>query len=436
MSLLDSVELDDPSDLPLDGADLLDDVYAAIRRYVVLPSDEALHAVTLWTAATHAIEHFEHATRLCIHSPQKRCGKSRLLEVVGALAHDPLTTTNISVPALFRVIDKAGERPPTLILDEADRLLGSPKRDDDNADLVALLNNGFRRGSPTWRCVGPTQVPTPFENFAMAAVAGIGRLPDTVEDRGINITMRRRLPMESVDKFRLRSDVPTLNAIRDRLTSWVADNASAIRAAALDETLAPLDLEDRQQDAWEPLLAVAAVAGGAWVTLAQEAAVKLSREAAADDADQSLDTQLLRDVAVAFGPDHAVGFLSTQAILAAILKDDEAPWADMGFTARRLALRLGKYGVKPTRNTTGTERGYRRGDLEGVWARYTPSCVPSEASEPSDTAPEQGELSDGSKPSDGSTRQSEKKRQNVSAGQTPNLTGLTGLTDKAKEMPK
>ena len=61
----------------LDGAALLDEVHAAYTRYVIFPSPEAADAVTLYTAATHAQTAWEHASRLVIKSPIKRCGKTR-----------------------------------------------------------------------------------------------------------------------------------------------------------------------------------------------------------------------------------------------------------------------------------------------------------------------------------------------------------------------
>jgi hypothetical protein len=257
----------------LDGASLLDEVLKALTRFVVLPSKHAFAAVALWILATHAFPAFEHATRLAIHSAVKRCGKSRLLEVIEALVHAPVPTTNISVPALFRMIDAGGDRPPTLILDEADRLFGSEKKDEDNRELIALLNNGFRAGRPTWRCVGPMQVPTAFSNYAMAVIAGIGRKPDTVEDRAVNITMRRRLPGEEVEKFRLRTNRPELLTLQKRLAAWATANLAEIEKPVED---IPAGLEDRAEDAWEPLLAVAQIAGGDWPKRAQEAAMALN----------------------------------------------------------------------------------------------------------------------------------------------------------------
>jgi len=369
----------------VDGAGLLEKMHAALTRYVVLPSEDAAVAVVLWIAASHGVERFDHATRLCLHSPVKRCGKSRLLEVIAGLAHEPIQTTNISVPALFRVIDAAGDRPPTLLLDEADRLLGSAKKDETSADLIALLNNGFRRGSPTYRCVGPKLTVMPFSTFAFAAVAGIGRLPDTIEDRGINITMRRRLPGESLSKFRLRTDLPRLHDLRDLIAVWVQE---AVGDGS--EVHVPDELEDRAQDAWEPLLAVADAAGGEWPRLARHAAVRLTSDAADDDGEQSLDQRLLGDVRTVFD-DVGETFLPTAVLIDHLRKLEESPWDDFDFSSRRLALRLHKFGVKPGHNKAKTERGYRRSDLNDAFRRY----LPSEASEASDTTPEQGELPDG-----------------------------------------
>jgi len=387
----------DDLDHEVSGAQLLDEVRDALTRYVVLPSDLMVTAVVLWIAVTHALPAFEHATRLAVHSAVKRCGKSRLLEVIESLAHNPIATTNISVPALFRVIDAGGDRPPTLILDEADRLFGSAKRDEDNRDLIALLNNGFRRGSPTWRCVGPQQIPTPFSNFAMAVVAGIGRKPDTIEDRAVNITMRRRLRGQAVAKFRLRTDLPAMHELRDRVAVWVEQNMAAMEKP-VDGI--PDELEDRAADAWEPLLAVADVAGGEWPRRAREAAVELSAEAA--EAEQSDDIRLLADVHEVFDRMPHVTFLPTRVLLNELRKFEEAPWGEVDFTARRLATQLGKFDVSSRRDTTGKVRGYYRSDFKDAFSRY----LPSEASEPSETASDQQERSDGvSDASDGSKRQ-------------------------------
>jgi hypothetical protein len=78
-----------------DGERMLRSLHKALTRYVVFPSPEAADAVTLWIVATHAQDAWEHATRLAIISPEKRCGKSCLLDIIEATCHEPLMTVNI-----------------------------------------------------------------------------------------------------------------------------------------------------------------------------------------------------------------------------------------------------------------------------------------------------------------------------------------------------
>jgi hypothetical protein len=404
-----------------DGAEVLDDVRAALAKYVILPSEEVYTAVTLWVAATHAVGCFEHATRLAVHSAMKRCGKSRLLEVIDALAHRPVSTTNISVPALFRMIDSGGDDPPTLILDEADRLFGSSKMDEDNRELIGLLNNGFRRGAETWRCVGPTQIPTPFSNYAMVVIAGIGRKPDTIEDRAVNVTMRRRMPGEAVAKFRLRTDKPTLYELRDRLAAWATASRDRLAAPVTD---LPAQLEDRAEDAWEPLLAVADVAGGPWPILGRAAAVLLAAEAAESDAQHSEGIRLLADVHEVFDGMPHVSFLKTNVLLTELRKVEDAPWGEQSFSARALALKLRDHGIRPRHNTAKTERGYHLADFRDAFRRY----LPSEASEPSGTPSDLHKQRDGSLASDGSNRPEDLNRPDETAGQSTCRTARTGRT--------
>lgn len=430
--MIDALRCDD-FDQDVNGADLLAELEATLRKFVILPSEHAYTAVVLWVAATHAVAAFEHATRLAVHSAVKRCGKSRLLEVIEALSHNPMATTNISTAALFRVIDAAGDHPPTLILDEADRLFGDVKKDDDNRDLIALLNNGFRLGSPTWRCVGPQQTPTPFSNFAMAVVAGIGRKPDTIEDRAINVTMRRRMPGETVAKFKIRRDVPALHALRDRVAVWAQENIELIGEPVDD---IPDELEDRAEDAWEPLLAIAGAAGGDWPKRAAAAAVALAQEAAEVDGQQSEEIRLLVDIHAVFDSMPHVTFLATSVILTELRKVDDAPWGDVDFTARKLALRLGKFDVRPRHNSAKTERGYHLSDFKDAFGRY----LPSEASEASERGKAAGHGTDGSPDGkrngtvrdvspDGSNRPDDSSRPREAAGQTADGRVRTDRTD-------
>ena len=188
-----------------EGAELLDGLRDVYAKYCILPTHHALTAVVLWTAAAHMVAEFHFAPRLVVRSAEKRSGKTRLLEVTAELVPDrPLRMANATLAYVFRAM--ADDPPPTILFDEADTVFGTKKVAEQHEDLRALFNAGFQRGTPIGRTVGPQHIPTEFEVFAFAALAGIGRMPDTIEDRGVVIAMRRRKQSERVSPYRARRD--------------------------------------------------------------------------------------------------------------------------------------------------------------------------------------------------------------------------------------
>lgn len=352
-----------PWDEPNDTAALLDDVLAALKKYVIFPSEHAAVATTLWVAVTHTLAAFQSAPRLAINSPEKRCGKTRLLDVVSALSWKPLATVNATTAAIFRSI--GDERPPTLILDEADTIWGSKRQAEANEDLRALINAGFQRGRPALRCVGPNQTPTEFQTFCAVALAGIGDcLPDTVTDRSVSFTLRRRMVDEKVSTFRDRRDGPILAELNRRLVQW-----SQTAVALLADAEPDMPVEDRAADTWEPVIAVGDLAGAEWAHRARTACLVLTSAASEDDEEGNLATLLLSDIRDIFARTGTT-FMPAQALITNLSAIEESPWGEWELTPRKLAQRLKHFGIKPNRNTTGTARGYRIEDLDDAFARY------------------------------------------------------------------
>jgi hypothetical protein len=397
------------------GADLLDDLLATITKYVAFPNQHAAVATALWITTTHAVPAFECAPRLVANSPQKQCGKTRLLDVIDGTCHRPLATSNATVAAIFRSIDKG--HPPTLIIDEADTLFGTKRAAEQNEDLRALLNAGHQRGRPALRCVGPNQIPTEFNTFCMVAMAGIGTMPDTITDRAVNVTMRRRSRAEKVSQFRSRRDGPILEQLRDRLAIWATEQLDALSTAEPD-----MPVEDRAADTWEPLIAVADAAGGHWPQLARAACKALTDEASDSDEEQSLATKLLADIRGVFA-NKGAAFLSSTELLAELRRIEESPWDDFDLNARKLAHRLRQFGIKPGRAERNTVRGYALETFSDAFSRYTRP----QASNPSTTGDDQPQHSDGSETVDTSIRPHESTRPHETQGQT--LFG-TGWTDE------
>lgn len=367
---------------PVDGAALLDEIRAAYTSYVIFPSPEAADAVTLYTAATHAQAAWEHATRLVIKSPLKRCGKTRLQEVARELVHQALPTTNISPAALARSITE--DDPPTLILDEADSVWGKKEQRSEGAeDLRGILNSGHSRGWPYVRWDPAARKRELCPTFAMAIIGGIGDMPDTIEDRAVVIAMRRRALGEYVTPWRTRRAVPALRALRDRVHEWVKGQLDDLSDAEPD-----LPVEDRAADCWEPLAAVADFAGGDWPARARKACHALSDPASRPD-DATAGERLLADLYELWGD---APYLFTSTLLDQLHALDEAPWGDWygrKLNPRDMARLLKPYGIQPRTvresATSGTSRGYARADLADAWTRYT---RPADTSDTAQQAPE------------------------------------------------
>ena len=376
-----------------DGAAALDAAHDVLTRFCVLPFPEAAHAVVLWCAASHALPSLPAAPRLAITSPVKRAGKTRLLDVIEGISYEPLATMNATVAAVFRSLDQ--EHPPTLLFDEVDTIFGSARVAEGNEDLRGLLNAGFQRGKAALRCVGPTSKPTLFPTFAMAALAGIGGLPDTITDRAVNIKMCRRKPNETVHPFRERRDRPALEVVRSGLSEWLTDPSVL---AALETAEPKMTLEDRAADVWEPMIAVADQAGGRWPELARAAALRLTADAAQDD-NETLGMQLLHDLQQVFAELVKGEWAPTEALLINLRQLDGAPWADMDLTPHRIGKLLGAFGIKSVRNPERTKRGYTRAAFADAWERYPVQEQPDQASEASGsvrTPSDQGKQPDAS----------------------------------------
>ncbi len=396
-----------------DGAALLDELRTALVRYVALPHPAAADAITLWIAATHAQPAWEHAARLVLTSPEKRCGKSRTMDVVAATCHKPLATVNATVAAVVRSL---GDDPPTLLIDEADTIWGTRRQADNNEDLRGIVNSGHHRGQAMIRWDITTRSLESLSTFGMVCLAAIGSLPATIEDRAVVVRMRRRAPNERVAPYRTRRDGPGLNDLRGRLAVWVELIGEELRHAEPD-----MPVEDRAADTWEPLVAIADAAGGDWPGRARRAAVAFVAEAEEADAEMSASLRLVGDIRDVFS-EMTVTFLSSNELLQRLRKIEDSRWDDL--TSRALADRLRRFGIRPGRDTAGNVRGYRLDAFVDTFTRYlpTPRQKPSEASE---TAPDLGERSDALRASDTSNRQTISNRQTETAGQAAYLTGLT-----------
>jgi hypothetical protein len=377
---------------PVDGAALLDELAGVLRRFVILPR-WGPETLALWILHTYAFQLRDVTTYLGIESPAKRCGKTTLLGILAKLVHRPILAANISSTAFFRVIQ---EMSPTLLMDEVDNLL---RRNDE---MKGLLNSGYSRDTAyVVRVASPakedhlTQLTesthlTPYPSTRLAffscwcpkVMATIGRLPDTLADRCIIIRMQRKNGRELCERLRNLDS----SALSRQCARFVLDRKQLIASAHPDT---PSGLNDRAADIWEPLFALADLAGGHWPDLARQAATSLSTP----EPEANPIGALLLDIFLAFDNLKAER-LFTRDLLDALPINPNRPWQELlkgsEPTERWLALQLRPFAIRPrTLWIAETQaKGYYKEDFVDACSRYvTKSQLEALAVEPRPSAP-------------------------------------------------
>lgn len=343
---------------PVDGDELLSNLSARIRKHVVLDGPAA-DAVALWVVHTHAIAHAQVTPILAITSPEKRCGKSSLLALLLRLVRNPLPAANISPAAVFRTTSR---HEVSLLIDEGDSFLRA------NDELRGVLNSGHTRDTAfVVRTVGDDHEPRRFSTWSAKALALIGSLPDTLEDRSILLRLRRKLVAERVKRVSRSSN--RLLLLKRKIVRWASDAADDIATATSRRIPG---LHDRAADNWSPLLAIAQAAGGRWPQRAANAAAALSGSDAQADSTREI---LLRDLKQLFGKPPKEYLLSHE-IVALLAKKDDRPWpefrAGKALTPPQLAALLRPFEIAPAqiRTDNRVQRGYRYRQFKDVFARY------------------------------------------------------------------
>jgi putative DNA primase/helicase len=210
---------------------LLNDLVRTLARFVVLPN-WAAETLALWIVHTFAFQLREVTTYIGIESPEHRCGKSTLLTVLSELSNRSVVASNVSSPALFRVIE---ELRPTLLIDEVDTFLGG------NEEMRGILNAGYTRKTAyvlrvvndTGRREGAGEEQSggrkeakggslaSFSCWCPKVISRIGRLPVTLADRCIVFRMQRKSKQERCERMRKLEAEP----LRRQCARFVKDHA-------------------------------------------------------------------------------------------------------------------------------------------------------------------------------------------------------------------
>jgi putative DNA primase/helicase len=346
----------EPSAEPVDGAALLNNLRQIFRRYVVLPTGADI-VLSLWVLHAWTMDAGDISPLMVLVSPTKRCGKTSVLILMYFLTPRSELSSNITAPALFRYIEDVR---PTLLIDEADSFA------KDNEELRGILNSGHTKAAANV-IRNVDHKPRRFSTWAPKAIATIGTLADTLEDRAVVVRLQRKPPGATVQRLG-RRDNADFAALRSQAARWAADNFDKLA----DPDPKMPNLNDRAADNWRPLLAIADLAGGTWPEEARRAACLLSGE----QQDGAIGVELLRDIRSTFGDDDVI---RSSDLVAKLTADAERPWAEWKhgrpLTQKQLAGLLAPFHIiSLTVHPPGLPdgKGYRRIDFEEAWAAYCP----------------------------------------------------------------
>ena len=347
----------------VNGAVLLDELTELITRHVYLPNGAA-YAVAVWCLGTFCMDAFSLWPKCLITSPEKRCGKTTLIDTMEALTFKALVVSNISPSAIFRSID---EWHPTLFIDEADTFI------KDNPELNGIINAGHKKRTANIvrsEKVGEIFKPKKFSVWSPMVVAGIGAQRETLHDRSIHIEMERKLPDEAVLKLPQNFFEQCLK-IREKCLRWYNDNQEALRTAYVE---IPNYGNDRAQDNWHPLCIIGQTAGGEWLNHVK-ASYKLFELSPERDEDAGI--LLLRDIQTILN-EGGLKQIASAVLVEALIKIEGSPWGEwrrgQPMTQNSLSRLLKPFKIKPKqiRFNNKNHRGFEAKQFENVFKRYIP----------------------------------------------------------------
>ncbi len=365
------VEVLEPWNEPIDCVALANEVRSELNRYIFLDGGEDV-PIALWVMGTYIINAFRIFPKLHIHSPEKRCGKSTLLEFLEGYCNRTVLTASITPAALFRMVD---ECQPTLMIDEVDAFLAG------NDELRGVINSGHtRRTAFVIRTQGDDHKPTKFSTWTPMILAGIGRIPDTIADRSVVVRMQRATGKEKRERLLGQHYERTLTT-RRKLCRWALDNEGLIA----QKGIMPPEIENsRAMDNWIPLFAVADAIGGEWPELCKAAYVRI--HTIEESEDDSITTMLLTDIKQIFDEQDGDRMFSAE-LVAALAAMEDRPWETWSrgkpMTTNALSGRLKEFKIKPADIRIGdvNKKGYLLEKFKDAFKRYVQTATTRQASD-------------------------------------------------------
>lgn len=350
---------------PASGALILNETVAFLKRYVAMPA-AATDVSALWALHTHCVGAdgrlvFDTTPRLAFLSDKPGSGKSRALEVVGALSRKAALVADITAPAMHGLIASGS----ALLIDELDLILSG----DQARPQRAVINAGYRRSGAVARNKGMASVFAPVALAGLATVFSKNPMLAPTRSRAIVITMEPNAGRVQLDPWRERIAAGPARDLAASMASW-AQSATVELVTSYPEL--PAGCDDRLADLFEPLMIVAEVAGGDWPGRARAAFEELGSATGSSEPVLPPGLRLLADIRAVWpaGAERLSTADLVTALLAAPGSSWAAVWRDPAAIPREMAALLQPYDVAPRkmRVSPGASpvQGYQLADIEAA----------------------------------------------------------------------
>jgi hypothetical protein len=303
-----------------------------------------LVGLALWALHTHIYNQYSKSPRLAILSPVPNCGKSTVLDVLGAMTWNAKRVIDPTVASTFRLANGH-----TLLLDEVDNM-------SIIRSMRSVLNDGHSAGGCVTRVVLGNVVSFPV--YGPVALAGIGRLPATLMSRSLIIRLHRST--KALERFNNRQ-----HYYEPEFSKW------AKQAELESDPRMPTELVGRNADKWRPLIAIADSFDRGEV--ARKAALAFITETDGPDVKECV----LRDAHKVFSKTN-LEMLTTDALHSKLIEDKDGEH-EIDYVEHKVSKRMignifieFQIRTKPHRQGSAgkVQRCWFRKDFEDMWKRY------------------------------------------------------------------
>lgn len=347
-----------------------------LKDYVVFSEPYYALPLALWCIGTYCFREFDAYPYVIITSPTKRSGKTRLMEMLSFVCHNPRRMSSVTGPTFFRLIEQEA---PVIFYDEAEKLNSEAATTERE-----VINVGYRRGSTIPRTFGQTV--KDYDTYSPKVFVLIGSTYDTLTDRSLVVTMHRGEPAKRFTFLAVRDEGAALKKL---IEGDVKRHTAMIQKKFAEHAGLPF-LLDRDEEIWTSLFVIADV-------FCPDRLIELERCASDMCAEKTLDKvtysqkelklaeteaketeygkRCLIDLWGIFATNGAK-YLRTEDAVQSLRDIPTSPWrkyGGKGISDRDLAKLLDRFRVQPCRIALGHGRGnqkhyrgYKRSEVESA----------------------------------------------------------------------